>query len=186
MASLTSVCRQQATSANDVPKLATAAAEALQQAQQPVTAANDAARNPQQLAAADPSSSASLSPRHKSASAAFEGVLLINAKAGSDTKDGILRHAEPHGVLPSHLLVEESAVSYSPLSEHALSSPFMTDAHRQQLLAAAATPRAVSEPDIKSRMSPPQLFAVTEGADTSKEQGLDTAVKRTRKLSFAE
>lgn len=184
MASLTSVCRQQATSANDVPEYATAAAEALQQAQQPVTAAND--RNPQQLAAAAPSSSAPLSPRQKSASAAFEGVLLINAKAGSDTKDGILRHAEPHGVLPSHLLVEESAVSYSPLSEHALSSPFMTDAHRQQLLAAAATPRTVGEPDIKSRMSPPQLFAVTEGADTSKEQGLDTAVKRTRKLSFAE
>ena len=117
-----------------------------------------------------PSPSPSSSPLHrrKSASAAGDGVIMVTARSGADTGKG--HSADSRGVLPPHLLVEERHVSYSPLSEHALTSPFLSDAHRQWLLDRAS----VSQP------------VPTAEAATSTEEEAQPDVKAARRLNFAE
>ena len=74
-------------------------------------------------------SAAANSPGAKSATAAGDGILMINARSSVDREISPAQEGNARGVLPAHLFVEESRVSYSPLSEHAAASPFLLDAH---------------------------------------------------------
>jgi len=148
--------------------------------------AADGANLSQQLAApsAAASGSPAPSPRHKSASAAGDGILLIHARANIDSQDSRLCNTEARGVLPSHLLVEESRVSYSPLSEHAAASPFMSDALRQQFIDQAHSAGAARE--LGSRLDSRQATSSTATATDHEDEGADIGVKTGKTLTFAE
>lgn len=85
--------------------------------------------------------------------------------------------ADTQGVLPAHLLVEESRVSYSPLSEHAATSPFLSDAHMQLLT--DSTSGAIT------RLIPRQPASTAE-AGTSTEGEMQMSIKPVRRLNFVE
>jgi len=140
----------------------------------------------QQLAApsAAASSSPAPSPRHKSASAAGDGILLIHARANIASQDSHLCNTMARGVLPSHLLVEESRVSYSPLSEHAAASPFMSDALRQQFIDQAHSDRAARE--VGPRLGLRQATSSTATATDHKDEGAEFGAKTGKTLTFAE
>ena len=120
------------------------------------------------------------SPSHegKSASAAGNGVLLINARSGIRSENSPDQGSDTRGVLPAHLLVEPSHVSYSPLSEHLAASPFLSDAHMLSLTGMATEP---------SWMTPSPSHPVsTAEAATSTEDEAQLDSKATRRLSFVE
>ncbi|KAL0031432.1 hypothetical protein WJX77_000207 [Trebouxia sp. C0004] len=148
--------------------------------------AADGPKMSQQLAApsAAASSSPAPSPRHKSASAAGDGILLIHATANSDLQDSCLCNTEARGVLLSHLLVEESRVSYSPLSEHAAASPFMLDAVRQQFIDQAHTVAAARE--LGSCLNSRQATSSAATATAHEDEGADIGIKTGKMLTFAE
>ena len=148
--------------------------------------AADGPKLSQQLAAssAAASSSPAPSPRHKSASAAGDGILLIHARAKIASQDSHLRNTEARGVLPSHLLVEESRVSYSPLSEHAAASPFMSDALRPQFIDQAHTVGAARELDSRPESRHATSSAAT--ATNHENEEADTGIKTGKTLTFAE
>ena len=83
--------------------------------------------------------------------------------------------------------MEESKVSYSPLSEHAAASPFMSTAHRQQMLhqARAPTQDAASQADTDSR-EPTAQSASTLAAVDHKAPGENSGVKIGKTLTFAQ
>ncbi len=87
-------------------------------------------------------------------------------------------------MLPSHLLVEESRVSYSPLSEHAAASPFMSDALRQQFIDQAHSAGAARE--LGSRLDSRQATSSTATATDHEDEGADIGVKTGKTLTFAE
>ncbi|DBA91027.1 TPA: hypothetical protein ACH3X2_004227 [Trebouxia sp. C0005] len=140
----------------------------------------------QQVAAppAAASSSPAPSPRHKSASAGGDGILLIHARANIELQDSRLCNTEARGVLPSHLLVEESRVSYSPLSEHAVASPFMSDALRQQFIDQAHSDGAARE--LGSQMDSRQATSSTATASDHQDEGADIGIRTSKTLTFAE
>ena len=148
--------------------------------------AADGPKLSQQLAApsAAASSSPAPSPRHKSASAVGDGILLIHARANIASQDSHLRNTEARGVLPSHLLVEESRVSYSPLSEHAAASPFMSDALRQQFIDQAHSAGAARE--LGSRLDSRQATSTAATATDHEDEGANIGVKTGKTLTFAE
>ncbi len=140
----------------------------------------------QQLVApsAAASNSPAPSPRHKSASAAGDGILLVHARANIDLQDSCLCNTEVRGVLPSHLLVEESRVSYSPLSEHAAASPFMSDALRQQFIDQAHSDAAARQLDL--RLDSRQATSSTATAIDHENEEANIGVKTGKTLTFAE
>jgi hypothetical protein len=158
--------------------------EAAQLQQQKLAA--DGPNLSQQLAApsAAASSSPAPSPRHKSASAAGDGILLIHARANIDSQDSRLCNTEARGVLPLHLLVEESRVSYSPLSEHAAASPFMSDALRQQYVDQAHSDGAARERG--SRLDSRQANSSTATATDHEDEEAAIGVRTGKTLTFAE
>ena len=107
---------------------------------------------------------------------------MITARSSIEATDGIAHNTEHStdscGVLPPHLLVEERHVSYSPLSEHAAASPFLSHAHRQELLHGASTSAA------RSWQSPKQPASTAEAA-TSTEDEAQVEVKAAKRLDFA-
>lgn len=84
--------------------------------------------------------------------------------------------ADAQGVLPAHLLVEESRVSYSPLSEHAAASPFLSDAHMQLRMDKAR--------GAVSGLTPRHPASAAEAA-TSTEDETQMSVKPAKQLNFA-
>ena len=134
--------------------------------------------------AAASSSSPAPSPRHKSASAACDGILLIHARANIASQDSHLLNTEARGVLPSHLLVEERRVSYSPLSEHAAASPFMSDALRQHFIDQAQSDGAARE--LGLRLDSKQATSSAATATEHEDEGADIGVRTGKTITFAE
>lgn len=99
---------------------------------------------------------------------------MVHARSSIDTADNLVQSTDSRGVLPPHLLVEERHVSYSPLSEHAAASPFLSDAHRQWLLDRANTPAAHSLPVSTAEV------ATSTGDEAQKDS------KAARRLTFIE
>ncbi len=87
-------------------------------------------------------------------------------------------------MLPLHLLVEESRVSYSPLSEHAAASPFMSDALRQQYVDQAHSDGAARERG--SRLDSRQANSSTATATDHEDEEADIGVRTGKTLTFAE
>lgn len=148
--------------------------QSIQSPQQDVTLSPTAAslHSPRPTAA-----NGALSPGGKSASALVDGVLIINARSSTDMEVSHVQGADAQGVLPAHLLVEEGRVSYSPLSEHAAASPFLSYAHMQLL-----TDRAGG---AKPRLTPKQPAATAEAA-TSTEGETHMSIEPARRLNFVE
>ena len=115
------------------------------------------------------------SPGGKSASAAGDGILIINARSSIDAELSPAQEADAHGVLPAHVFVEESRVSYSPLSEHAAASPFLSDAH---VLADRVSRSA-------GRLTSRQPASTAEAA-TSTEDQTQMSTSPIRRLNFVE
>lgn len=115
------------------------------------------------------------SPGGKSASAAGDGVLIVNANSSIDNNISPAQEADVRGVLPAHLFVEESRVSYSPLSEHAAASPFLSDAY--MLTDGASWPAG--------RLTLRQPACTAEAA-TSTEDEAQTSIEPIRRLNFVE
>ena len=115
------------------------------------------------------------SPGGKSASAAGDGILIINARSSIDIEISPAQEADARGVLPAHLFVEESRVSYSPLSEHAAASPFLSDAHM-------LTNRAGGPAGRLTLRQP----ACTAEAATSTEDEAQMSINPIRRINFVE
>lgn len=120
-------------------------------------------------------SPAANSPGGKSASAAGDGILIINARSSIDTEISLVQGANACGVLPAHLFVEESRVSYSPLSEHAAASPFLSDAHMLTDRASGPAGRLI-----------PWYPASTAEAATSTEDEAHMSINPARRLNIVE
>ncbi|KAL0026099.1 hypothetical protein WJX79_010296 [Trebouxia sp. C0005] len=77
-----------------------------------------------------------------------------------------------------------SRVSYSPLSEHAVASPFMSDALRQQFIDQAHSDGAAREPG--SQMDSRQATSSTATASDHQDEGADIGIRTSKTLTFAE
>ena len=151
----------------------------LRQQHTPASAAAKHQLTPVASAAIDTSPSAP--PGRKSASTASNGILMITARSSIEAIDGVAHtehRTDSRGVLPPHLLVEERHVSYSPLSEHAATSPFLSNAHRQKLLDKG------NESAARSLQYPRQPVSTAEAA-TSTEDEAQMDVKGAKRLNFA-
>ena len=146
--------------------------------EQQVTLSRTAAKpQPSSTPAAAKGALSAPSPDGKSASTAGDGVLIIDARSSIDTENSLLQETDTCGLLPAHLLVEERHVSYSPLSEHAAASPFLSDAHMQLLVNKGGRPFA--------RDTPRQPASTAEAA-TSTQDEAQMDIRTARRLKFAE